>query len=223
MPSQFPGMNPYLEQPAAWRDFHQSFLPLLRNLLVELVRPSYVVKLEEERIGRVPPRSERHAFLEIRDRQGLELVTVIELLSPSNKKPGPDREQYLAERREILASSAHLVELDLLRGGPRLPAEGLPDCDYCVLISRADERPRVGIWPLRLRETLPEIPIPLPLRAPSPDVRVDLQKVLHRLYDEAGYGDYIYLGKPQPPLHPTDAVWAAQFVPSQAAAAPSGQ
>jgi hypothetical protein len=59
---------------------------------------------------------------------------------------------------------------------------------------------------LRLRERLPVIPIPL--RAPDSDARLDLQEALHRLYDAAGYEDYIYSGAPQPPLHPDDAAWA---------------
>ena len=263
MPSPFPGMNPYLEQPAVWQDFHQSFLVFLRRVLRELLQPNYIVKLDEhlyihelpeddrhflgksdigltstrplsstERsagavmaapvYGRIAPavEIERHAFLEIRDRQNQELITVLELLSPTNKKNGPDREQYLAKRREILASSVHLVELDLLRGGPRMPVEDLPDCDYCVLVSRAEERPSVGIWPLRLRETMPTIPIPL--RSPSADARVDLQQALHRHYDESGYEDYIYLTPPQPLLQPSDAAWAAQFVPRRAGVAGNG-
>src|SRR5262249_52437060 len=53
--------------------------------------------------GRVPMLvdTERHAYVEIRDRRNRELVTVIELLGPTNKKPGPDREQYLAKRRQL--------------------------------------------------------------------------------------------------------------------------
>jgi Protein of unknown function (DUF4058) len=84
-----------------------------------------VVLLEAPAIGRVPLSvdGERHAFLEIRDRGHRQLVTVLELLSPCNKRPGLDREQYLAKRQQLLASSVHLVELDLLRGGPRLPIQ----------------------------------------------------------------------------------------------------
>ena len=55
---------------------------------------------------------ERFAYLEIRDRRGREFVTVIELLSPSNKRPGDDRQQYLAKRREIFRNDAHLVEVE---------------------------------------------------------------------------------------------------------------
>ena len=59
---------------------------------------------------------ERIRFLEIRDRRGRELVAVIELLSPSNTRLGEDRELYLAKRREMLRTPAHLIEIDLLRG-----------------------------------------------------------------------------------------------------------
>jgi hypothetical protein len=159
-------------------------------------------------ICRIPPSVdvERIAFIEIRDRSDRQLVTVIEVLSPSNKRPGPDREQYLARRRQLLAGNVHLVELDLLRGGPRLPLEDLPDCDYYALVSRVETRPRAGLWPLHLRDALPTIPVPL--RPPDGDAHIDLQYVLHRVYDAAGYEDYIYTGAPQPPLHPDGAAWA---------------
>ena len=64
------------------------------------------------------------SYLEIRDRRERRLVTVVELLSPANKYSGPDREQYLGKRGGLLASSAHLVEIDLLRGGPRCRSPG---------------------------------------------------------------------------------------------------
>jgi hypothetical protein len=248
-------MNPYLEQDDVWQDFHQSFIPLAREVLAAQVRPAYMVKVEEylfiheladetrHYLGRsdvslspaATPRVtglvsavleapayalvpaevdvERHAYLEIRDRQNRELITVFELLSPSNKKAGPDREQYLAKRHQLFASPVHLVELDFLRGGPRLPLRDLPECDYYALVSRIEERPRVGIWPLRLTDTLPVIPVPL--RAPDPDARLDLQQLLHRLYDAAGYEDYIYGGTPQPALTTEESAWARQFIPGQ--------
>jgi hypothetical protein len=153
---------------------------------------------------------ERLAFVEVRDRRSRELVTVVELLSPSNKRLGSDRDQYLAKREQILGSSAHLVEIDLLRGGKPMPVLDRPDCDYSVLVSRVNQRPDAGFWPIRMRSHLPEIPIPL--RAPDADARLDLQAILHRLYDAAGYEDYIYGGDPDPPLAQEDLAWARTFV-----------
>jgi hypothetical protein len=54
--------------------------------------------------------------------------------------------------------------------------------------------------------------MPVPLRAPDPDVWLDLQDVLHRVYDLIGYADYVYSITPQPPLHPEDAKWAEELV-----------
>jgi hypothetical protein len=157
------------------------------------------------------PEVERLPYLEIRDRRGREVVAVIELLSPSNKRAGPDRARYLAKRAELLYSPANLVEIDLLRGGEPMPMEGRPACPYSILISRADDRPRAGFWPIGLRDRLPEIGVPL--RAPHPDARIDLQAMLDRVYDSWGYDDFLYDGRPEPPLGPEDAVWAAAIVP----------
>ena len=68
----------------------------------------------------------RVPFLEIRDRLGRELITVVELLSPANKRGGADREQYVAKREQLLKSAAHFVEIDLLRGGRPMPLENRP-------------------------------------------------------------------------------------------------
>jgi hypothetical protein len=152
---------------------------------------------------------ERLPFLEIRDRQSRELVTVVELLSPSNKRRGDDRGSYLDKRRAVLKSTAHLVEIDLLRGHPPMPLEGRPECAYSVLVSRAERRPIVDFWPIGLRDRLPVIPVPL--RAPDGDARMDLQEALDEVYDDAGYAHFIYDGVPDPPLAPQDAEWAQQF------------
>lgn len=154
---------------------------------------------------------ERLSFVEIEDRESRQLVTAIELLSFSNKYAGPDREQYLAKRGRLFASAAHFVEVDLLRGGPRMPVEDLPECDYYAMVSRVEERFSAGLWPIRLPDRLPIIPIPL--RPPHGDARLDLQAILHRVYDAAGYEDYIYMGQPQPRLAPDRTNWAQQFIP----------
>ena len=119
---------------------------------------------------------ERHSSLEIRDRRNRRVVTVIELLSPTNKAPGPDRDEYLRKRNVLLIERIHLVEIDLRRGGERPRPPTLPACDYYVLVSRYEDRPRLGMWPLSLHDRLPIIPIPL--TAPDADVRLDLQAVL---------------------------------------------
>lgn len=168
--------------------------------------------LEAPAVGRLAATLdfEHLSFIEIRDRRNREVITAIELLSPANKRPGPNREQYLLKRWQLLASPVHLVEIDLLRGGPRMPLEQPPESAYCVMVSCWDLRPDVALWPLRLRDPLPVIPVPL--RAEDPPAWIDLQAVLHRIYDAAGYEDDIYTGTPQPPLAPDDDAWAKQLI-----------
>ena len=138
MPSPFPGMNPYIEQDDVWHDFHARFLPAAAEAIGSQVQPDYIVKIDEHvyvhelpseprrLLGRADLSVEHETFIEIRDRRSRELVCAIEVLSPSNKRPGPDREQYLTKRRQILSSPAHLVEIDLLRGGVAMPTEDRP-------------------------------------------------------------------------------------------------
>jgi hypothetical protein len=152
---------------------------------------------------------ERLGYIEIRDRENRELVTVIELLSPANKRPGSDREQYLVKRRRLLKSRTHFVEIDLLRAWPRMPVERLPACDYLLFVSRAETRPQVGLWPCKLREPLPLLCVPL---RGMTHCELDIQSLLHQVYDEAGYEDYLYSTPIDPPLSPADAAWAAELV-----------
>jgi hypothetical protein len=137
-------------------------------------------------------------------------VTVIEILSPANKLPGSrGRELYVQKMREVLNSPSHWVEIDLLRDGERVAVGGeVPEHDYQVFVSRAHPgRRRAWIWPIRLHQRLPVIPVPL--REPDPDANLDLQELLTTVYDRAGYDlDVDYTRDPNPPLAAEQAAWA---------------
>src|SRR5688500_1369225 len=132
MPSPFPGMNPYLEHPHVWHDFHQNYLCPLRNAIADELPPSYCMLLQlRPTESHLPKRMRRTVgYLEVQDCKTEEVFTVIELLSPSEKTDGEDRENYLTRRRELLSAGVSLVELDFLRGGLRVQTEHLPPCDY---------------------------------------------------------------------------------------------
>lgn len=170
----------------------------------ELLAPAEVTALHVDTL--------RDSFLEIRDRDSRQVVTIVELLSPSNKYAGPDRDLYVNKVRQAVASNINVVEIDLLRGGPRMPWQGIPEtCAYCVVVYRPENWPKAGLWPIGLRDPLPEIPVPL--RSGEAHARLDLQQLLHRVYDAAGYAYYIYTGRPDPALAKDDAEWAQAFVP----------
>jgi hypothetical protein len=150
--------------------------------------------------------------IHIRHLQDRRVVTVIELLSPVNKRPGKGREEYLEKRQEVLKSKVHLVEIDLLRRWPRMPfQERVPAADYIIMVSRRERRPVCDVWPIWVRQQLPVIPIPL-LR-PDPDVVLDMGAALQTAYQRARYDLRIdYRQPPTPPLSEADAEWAAALI-----------
>ncbi len=149
-------------------------------------------------------------WLEIRDRQQRRAITVVELLSPSNKR-GADREAYMTKRRNLLLGGANFVEIDLLRGGKRLPLpDGAPESPYYVLARRAEDGPHAGYWPFGLRDPLPRIPVPL--RDADAIAWIDLRRALDDAYDAANYRKDAYLQPPDPPLDPADAAWAKELL-----------
>jgi len=153
-------------------------------------------------------RRSRQRRLEIHDSETRRLVTVIEILSPTNK--GNGYRDYLSKRDEVLAQAVHLVEWDLLRGGRRLPTvEQLHASDYYTFVSRHQRRPKVEVYGWTLREPLPAVPVPLHGR--DPDAGVDLQAVLDAVYDESGYDASLdYQHAVVPALTPADAEWVRQ-------------
>ena len=152
----------------------------------------------------------RRRWLTIRDSHQRQVVTVIEVLSPSDKRKGADRERYLTKRAKIFRSTASLVEIDLLRGGLRMPVDSLPACAGYVLVSRRMDRPTVSTWPFQLRDRLTDISIPL-LGTDTEPV-ISLQEVLDREYDDGGYASRLYDDQLDPPLSAEDVAWVAKLI-----------
>ncbi len=272
MPSPFPGMDPWLEDPAVWPDFHDRLAEEISAVLNRsLPQPYYAQLGVREELGiigdavsrrivpdvsvqrsagtgtgadaqtavRAEPRTELTEsievslqnepvevnFVEIRDaRSGHEVVTLMEILSPSNKVPGPDRENYARKRSEVLASTTSLIEIDLLRGGQR-DFYGLdvhrrlyefdPPLDYVVLVQRAWKRAGAmtyQLFPSRLTEPLPVIAVPL--RGAEEEASLDLQYTFVQTYERGPYrrGAVDYSAAPRPPLPPDVQPWADQLI-----------
>lgn len=151
----------------------------------------------------------RYQRIEIRTVDDGTLVTAIEILSPVNKRPGTDAaDVYERKRREIFNSGAHLLEIDLLRGGRR-PAllEPLPEAPYFIFLSRADRRPVIEIWPLSLQKPIPVVPVPL--QWPDPHIPLNLNDALAHAYRSARYDLRVDYRQPPPPpeLTPEEAAW----------------
>jgi hypothetical protein len=254
MPSPFPGMDPYLEDPGGWVAFHNRLIGTLDEVLSAGLGPAffvaqqtavYLIEPEGERhqppivpdvfvadlagqlalpdgqvitppvvvLARYPARVEQR-FLEIRDMQDRKVIAVIEVLSPTNKE-GSGARQFDRERREVMTTPVHWVEIDLLRAGVRFPP-AVGRGDYCVTLKRGDqplgedETPFL-IWGVTVREPLPTIAVPLTPRVPA--LPVDLQAVFTLVYERYYQGRVGYGGEaPPPPFPPETARWVAEQV-----------
>ena len=155
----------------------------------------------------------REARIVIVDGVGRQVVTVIEVLSPTNKIVGSrGRANYEAKRSEVTQSLAHLVEIDLLRDGePIYTGERLPPHDYLVNVSRRGQRRQGVLWPILVTQRLPIIQIPL---LPSDaDAELDLGQILNTAYDRAGYDLVVDYDKPpRVPLAPPKDHWAGEWL-----------
>jgi hypothetical protein len=172
--------------------------------------PTAIATLEPEVIPLVTTIIEevKERWIEIRRRPGWTPVTIIELLSPTNKH-GHGHDDYLYKRVSLIARSIHLVELDLLIGGHRLPMGRPLRGDYHVLVSRTEERPLSNVYSWPIRQALPIIPIPL--LAPDPDVPLDLAAVFTTVYQRGQYDRSIdYRAPLDLPLGAADRAWAEE-------------
>ncbi len=127
------------------------------------------------------------------------VVTIMELLSPINKAPGKDGiDAYERKREELLTTSCHLIELDLLRGGERLPIKGnVPPGDYFAYIGRWERRPACQVigWDWHL--ALP--PIPVPLLPEDDEIQLDLAAAFRNTYEPAYYDQRLPYDSPLRP------------------------
>lgn len=157
-------------------------------------------------LATVVPEAVPHLSVEIRDAANRRLVTALEILSPANKR-GAGRAEYLFKRGRLLRSPAHLVEIDLLRTGRRLPMQQpLPLAPYFVFVGRAEERPMIDVWPVGLAQSLPAVPIPL--LPGDEEATLDLQAAFTAAYDLLGYDLLVdYSRPPEVDLTEEERAW----------------
>jgi len=159
----------------------------------------------------------RQRFIEIYDASG-RIVTAIEVLSPSNKCEGRDRDDYLKKREEYISGEVNVVEIDLIRSGERT----LIDFEYKLPRSKRSlyvmlsYRAATGRWyatPLPVRAPLPGVKIPL--RKSDADAVLFLQPLLDLAYKN-GRCPIDYSKPPAPPLRGDDVAWASELLTPKA-------
>ncbi len=153
------------------------------------------------------PEEMEQTFIEIRDAKSRALVTAIEVLSPTNKR-GSGLKEFRKRRLEFLSSSAHYMEIDLLRIGKRYPVVGtLPSVPYFIFLSRVNQRPRVQTWPIPMTEPLPVVNVPL--LSDDADVSLDLELAWSTIYELFSYSEMVdHKYPPVVPLTLDQKEWA---------------
>lgn len=153
------------------------------------------------------PEPYEEPYLEVRLLPDGEVVTVIELLSYTNKRVGDERKSYLQKRKEYLSNDVHLVEIDLLRAGEPMPYTEHIAADYRIAVRRKEHPLQLRLYPFTLRQPIPIFP--LPLLPDDEEPRVELGTLLQDVYDRARYRLVIDYNKPpEPSLSDEDLAWA---------------
>ena len=224
MSNPFPGMDPWMED--QWGDAHHSLVTYARDQLRPQLPGGFRARVEERvyfdsdarRDEQIPGSDDpvTQGFIRIIDsRSSGGVVTLIEVLSPSNKVPGRGQDLYHQKQTECKAVGVNLVEIDLLRGGEWIvgvPLDAVPDSrrgDYRVCVWRAANS-SCELYPVSLRQRLPAISVPL--RPEDPDVVLDLQPLVDQAYVSGTYEDTDYTADPVPRLSIEDAAWADEIL-----------
>jgi hypothetical protein len=159
----------------------------------------------------------REKFVEIYETDPeMRLVTSIEVLSPSNKRPGTEGwDLYQRKRQSILLGNVNLVEMDLLRGGQRMPMfDPWPSSPYTLTVARARKPHACLVWEAHFQQSLPAIPVPL--SKPDPDIPLSLQPLIDTIYRRFRYEQSIhYTIELTPPLSAEESAWCRQRLSTQ--------
>jgi hypothetical protein len=196
-------------------------LPQMRYPDVMVVDTAYggavtapaIIAVAEPVVVNVPvPEPVEESYLEVREVASGDVITVIEILSPTNKQSGEGRKTYKAKRLEIFRSRTRLVEIDLLRAWePMLFWGHARTSHYRILVRRGERRERADLYAFNVRDPIPRFP--LPLQEGDVEPAVDLKPLLDGLYDKASYDLRVDYSKPPvPPLSDADAEWTAQVL-----------
>ena len=143
----------------------------------------------------------------------MRLVTTLEVLSPSNKRHGtPGWDLFQRKRQGVLLGDVNFVEIDLLRGGRRMPMlDPWPNSPYTLMVMRAKNPQLCRVWEASFQSPLPIIPVPL--AKPDPDILLSLQPILDTIYQRFRYAQSInYAAELTPPLIAEESAWCRQLL-----------
>jgi hypothetical protein len=224
MPSPFPGMDPYLEDEKLWAEFQHHIVMSLYHLLLPGLADRYRARIgqrqyvtEQALFTSIVREEHSEEFIEVRQRSDGKLITVVDVVSPSNKMTAEGRQMYLNRRRESRGLGASMVEVDLvLQGQPTLDysRDNLPEWDYAVTVTRSTQPERHEIYTATLQKRLPRFR--LPLASDDRDTVLDLQSCFMRAFEQGGFAPRVdYKREPPTRLEDDDRTWMDALLKEQ--------
>jgi hypothetical protein len=204
-----------------WPSFHHQLVSCLYQILLPGLIDRYRARVgqrhyatEQALFTSVVREEHVEEFIEIRQRSDGRLITLVDVVSPTNKTTAAGRSAYLKKRTESKAANTSLVEIDLvLQGQPMLDysREGLPDWDHAVTVTRSTQPERYEIYTATLQKRLPRFR--LPLAADDRDTVLDLQAAFTRCYDQGGFSAKIdYQREPVTRLTDENRKWLGEVL-----------
>ncbi len=227
-PQLLPKYQILVEERVYQETLEDSVLIGVPDITIQKPRSAVVPSAESSNVATVEPNTQinprsitltlpqivavRQKHLEVREIATGQVVTIIEVLSPVNKRSGQGRIDYENKRAMIFGSSSNMVEIDLLRQGkPMSEQESEPRSHYRILVSAQEKRPQPDLYAFNLQDTIPVFP--LPLRSDDRAPLIDLKSMLDGIYDRSGYGFVIdYSQAPTPTLPEFDLAWIRQHL-----------
>ncbi len=217
-------MDPYLEDSRYWPTFHQQFISALGDALQPALSDKYRLRTgtrtyhtDQVLFTSIIKEEHKEPFLEIRLKSSSDkLVTLVELVSPTNRTQAEGRKRYELRRKDARAEGAHLVELELvLQGQTVLDADltNVADRQYICCVTRAGRPVKHEIYGTVISKRLPRVR--LPLIADERDLVLDVQALVNRVYDRCFEGNVDYSKDPGVPLSVEDHKWLEQVLTSE--------
>jgi hypothetical protein len=217
-------MDPYLEDEKLWPAFHHQLVSCLYQILLPGLIDRYRARVgqrlyatEQALFTSVVREEHVEEFIEIRQRSDGRLVTLVDVVSPTNKTTREGREAYMKKRNDCKGGGTSLVEIDLvLQGQPMLDysREGLPEWDYAVTVTRSTQPERYEIYTATLQKRLPRFR--LPLAADDRDTVLDLHAAFTRCYDQGNFAAKIdYQRDPATKVSSDNRKWLGDLLKQQ--------
>src|SRR5580765_4738940 len=107
MPTPFPGMDPYLEAPTLWAEFHHQLIRCLYQIMLPGLVDRYRARVVTRSYS-IEGQAHEEDYIVVYQRSDQKPVTLADVVSPTNRTTDIGRQAYFATRKESREAGANL-------------------------------------------------------------------------------------------------------------------